>query len=106
MYTYPPNQIKKVEYLFEIQKPISFSLEDIKLDMYRYAKEFKKESIPHISERGEIVDNIHNYPKPPKQEKMDSPSRTSTEKKKTANLLEHGRPTLTEKDIDIAKKEI
>lgn len=31
------------------------------MDMYRYAHEFKKECIPHISEQQEIVDTIHNY---------------------------------------------
>lgn len=66
-YQFPYNQIKKIEYLQEIQKPIGFSLEDIKLDMYKYAKEFKKECIPHISEQHEIVDTIHNYPRPPKE---------------------------------------
>lgn len=95
-YQFPANQIKKVEYLHEIQKPISFSLEDIKLDLFRYTKEFKKECIPHISENNEIVDTIHNYPKAPKTPQND--------KKSTA--MEHARPTLKEADIETAKKEI
>lgn len=33
-------------------------------DMYKYAREFPIEAIPHISELDEIVDVIHNYKTP------------------------------------------
>ena len=69
-YQFPVNQIKKVEYLHEIQKPIVFTQEEIEHDMYQYAAKFNKDIIPHIkgneNENGhfeitEIVDKIHNY---------------------------------------------
>lgn len=56
--------------MHEIQHPISFSLEEIKLDMYKYAKDFNKDCIPHINERNDIVDKIHNYPRPPKAKRL------------------------------------
>jgi hypothetical protein len=37
------------------------TLEDIKQDMYSYAKRFPKEIIPHVNEAKEINDIIHNY---------------------------------------------
>ena len=33
-------------------------------DMYKYAREFRSDVIPHITEAGEIVDIIHNYKRP------------------------------------------
>jgi hypothetical protein len=52
--------------------------------MYKYAKEFKKESIPHISEQKEIVDTIHNYQRPAKKKEGDlsPPKVISGEEKK------------------------
>ena len=81
--------------------------------MYKYAKEFKKESIPHISEQKEIVDTIHNYSRPSKKwDAEPSPTKPGIgenkkqSKEEVGNVLEHGRPTLTEEDINSAKKEI
>lgn len=76
--------------------------------MYRYAKEFRKECIPHISEQDEIVDNIHNYPRPPKKQttKSDEIVLDIKNSKRVNNVLEHGRPTLKEEDINNAKKEL
>ena len=38
--------------------------------MYKYAKDFNKDCIPHINERNDIVDKIHNYPRPPKAKRL------------------------------------
>lgn len=40
------------------------TLDDIKTDMNQYVKKFPKEILPHITEAQEVVDLIHNYPKP------------------------------------------
>lgn len=47
-YQFPHNQIKKLEYLHEIQKPISFTIEDIINDMHTYERGFDKDVIPHV----------------------------------------------------------
>jgi hypothetical protein len=77
--------------------------------MYKYAKEFKKECIPHISEQHEIVDTIHNYPRQPKEKSKEKDDKDMafdfTEKRKNSGF-EHGRPTLKEDDINSAKKEL
>lgn len=48
----------------EIQQPITLTLEEIKYDMYNYAKNFPKDIIPHIKDGGGINDEIHNYKRP------------------------------------------
>jgi len=60
-YQFPHNQIKKIEYFHEVQKPITFTMEDIRSDMHTYERGFEVNIIPHISENNQIVDNIHNY---------------------------------------------
>ena len=55
---------KPVEFLPEVQLPITLSLEDIKADMYTFSKNFPKDQIPHVMEGGEINDMIHNYRRP------------------------------------------
>jgi hypothetical protein len=37
--------------------------------MYAYSRKFPTKVIPHVTENGDINDIIHNYPKPPKQDK-------------------------------------
>ena len=50
--------------LIEIGQPIKYTLEDIRNDMNQYVKKFPKDIIPHVSEVNQVVDLIHNYPKP------------------------------------------
>lgn len=106
-YQFPINQIQKFDFLQEIQKPISFSLEEIKLDMYKYAKEFDKDCIPHINFQNEVVDKIHNYPKPPKTKNKSVEHFDQFENKETkSGAFDHGRPNLKEKNINKALKEL
>ena len=68
-YQFPVGQIKKKdEFLDKIAKPITMSLEDIMADMNTYAKQFPTYIIPHLSSDREIVDPIHNYQRPKKQQ--------------------------------------
>ena len=61
-FNFPLAQIKKpAEFTPEISNPITFTFEEIKNDMYYYAKSFPKELIPHIKEGNKINDNIQNY---------------------------------------------
>ena len=61
---FPLSQItNKEEFLEELQKPISQTIEQIILDMYKYAKDFPVTVIPHITEKDQIHDIIHNYKK-------------------------------------------
>ena len=52
---------KPHEFLPEIKKPITLTLEDIRKDMNQYVRQFPKDILPHITETQEIVDLIHNY---------------------------------------------
>jgi hypothetical protein len=52
---------KPHEFLPELKKPITLTLDDIRKDMNQYVRQFPKEILPHITETQEIVDNIHNY---------------------------------------------
>jgi hypothetical protein len=61
-FQFPLSQMKKPhEFLPEVMKPITLTLEDIKQDMNNYVKKFPKEIIPHITEGRDICDHIHNY---------------------------------------------
>ena len=110
-YQFPYNQIKKLEYFYEIQNPIKFTMEDIRADMHKYESGFQKDIIPHISESEQIVDNIHNYQKG-KEDKKDTMkdheiALDNVENKKKKNLALEKAPTLTEKSItDILRSEI
>ena len=55
---------KPQEYMKEIQKPITVTIEDIKQDMSTFAKQFPTDVIPHITDNGSINDTIHNYRRP------------------------------------------
>ena len=59
-YQFPLAQLQKQEFPQEISKPITMTLEEIKIDMNNYAKKFPINEIPHIQEN-EIIDPIHNY---------------------------------------------
>ena len=50
-----------MEYLQEIQKPIVFTMDEIRADMITYETNFDMSIIPHINESNQVVDNIHNY---------------------------------------------
>lgn len=64
-FNYPLSRLDhKEEYLIDIVNPITIGKEDIVKDMYKYAREFRSDVIPHITEAGEIVDIIHNYKRP------------------------------------------
>jgi len=66
-YNFPVNQIRMIEYLHEIQKPITISQDMIQHDMYQYVAKFNKDIIPHIKSykgvdgNNVVVDKIHNY---------------------------------------------
>ena len=88
------------------------TLDDIKQDMYSYAKKFPKEIIPHVNEAKEINDIIHNYQrlKPSTQtNKTSDPNQKKLfdlEAQKVNTALSQATPTLTEETIQIAQREI
>jgi len=55
---------KPQEFLPEVGKPITMTINEIKHDMNLYVKNFPNEIIPHITEAHEINDIIHNYRQP------------------------------------------
>ena len=94
---FPLSQIQnKEEFLTELQNPIAITIEEVIKDMYKYVKEFPQKVIPHITDNQEINDIIHNYKK--------SQSAQPTQTKNLA--LEQSKPTLHERDIKQALKEI
>lgn len=76
--------------------------------MYKYAKEFQKDCIPHINLQNEVVDKIHNYPKPPKTKNnsLENEDNFYGKEKTKSGAFDHGRPTLNEKIINKALKEL
>ena len=109
-FQFPLSIIKKPDdFLDEISQPITFTLDEIKQDMYSYAKNFPKQIIPHIKEGGAINDIIHNYQrsKPLKQKQEEKVGNDySLDDKKQVNSLEAAKPKLTHKNITAAQKEI
>ena len=80
----------KEEFLQELQKPITLTIEELIRDLYKFTKEFPIEVIPHVNEDKEIVDNIHMY-----------------QRAKSENIaLDRAKPTLKQADIHKALKEI
>lgn len=79
-FQFPISQMKKPqEYLPEVKKPITLTLEDIKQDMNSYVKKFPEDIIPHITEAQDIVDKIHNYPPPPTLSPSQNKSKAATQ---------------------------
>ena len=89
---------KRDEFLPEIQKPITMTIDEIKQDMNNYAKNFPIDQIPHISENDDIVDPIHNYRRPKPSKKEPKPG-NQLETVRGNNALAVGVPTLTERQI-------
>lgn len=44
----------------ELQTPITVTLEEIKSDLITFSKRFPRDSIPHVTEIGEVNDTVHN----------------------------------------------
>jgi hypothetical protein len=97
---------KPHEFLPEVQRPITLTVDEIKADMQKYVKKFPKKIIPHMTEAHEINDIIHNYRRP----KALAPKHTTVdfmEETRHANTsLVYGMPTLTELTIQKAQREI
>ena len=68
-YEFPERMIQEEDDKIEIRNPIQMTYDDIQMDMYDYAKDFNQDDLPHITEANEIVDHVHNYPKPQKNMK-------------------------------------
>ncbi len=109
-FQFPVASIKKPqEYLPEVQLPIRMTLDDIKQDMYSYAKKFPKEIIPHVNEAKEINDIIHNYQRlKPSTQTSHKPGDPESKKlfdleaQKVNTALSQATPTLTEEIIQTA----
>lgn len=70
-FNYPVSHIDhKKEYLQDIINPLTVQKDQIVTDMYMYSREFPQKIIPHITEIGEINDNIHNYKRPKIKEQI------------------------------------
>ena len=54
----------KEEYLEDVVRPIKIQKETIMKDMLDYTHEFPVKLIPHVTDRGQIVDMIHCYKRP------------------------------------------
>lgn len=111
-FQFPISHMKKPEeFLSEVQRPITMTVEDIKQDLNVYVKKFPKEVIPHITETNEVCDNIHNYKnKPRAQVQKDTASSggrfTEFSNRKLNTALTQGMPTLREHNIVEALREI
>ena len=93
-----------MEYLRDVQRPIMYSLEDIRKDMFTYASNFDKDCIPHISEGNQIVDKIHNFRllNKPKEEEIVIGTGDSQPKAKS-NAMESV-PSVKERQIEVVKR--
>lgn len=107
-FQFPLSQVKKQEFLDEVRKPISITLEEIKQEMNHYAKNFPDQFIPHIGENDDIVDNIHNYrrPKPLEEQEKSKNAFDFGSDNKDRNAMIQAVPTLKYKTITRARKEL
>jgi hypothetical protein len=101
----------KEDYLNDIINPIKIQHDEIVKDMYKYARKFPVKMIPHVSEFYGIIDQIHNYKRPPTkktdgQEEEGDDSALLVDKDTKLNSLDSRTPPLTEEDINRAKEEI
>ena len=82
-FNFPVSHIDfKKEYLQDIINPLTVQKDQIVTDMYVYSREFPTKIIPHITEIGEINDNIHNYKRPKMKENNFVKKETKKEPKK------------------------
>jgi len=45
----------------ELMQPLSVTVEEIALDLYKFVERFPYDIIPHINDKNEVNDKIHNY---------------------------------------------
>lgn len=61
-FEYPLSHMEqKEEFLRDICRPIRMEHDDIIKDMFKLARDFPVNVIPHITEQGDVVDILHNY---------------------------------------------